>query len=87
MGLPADALIDNTGTIVAIKYGRHASDQWMVEELLALASETVNWPPPLPQDPHTAHEHTSTRVCEGRTCTGMTRHTGSSNSHRVFEQL
>ncbi len=36
-GLPADFLVDHTGRIVAAKYGRSASDQWSVDELLTLA--------------------------------------------------
>ncbi len=37
LGLPADFLIDGDGTIVAVKYGAHADDQWSIEELLAHA--------------------------------------------------
>lgn len=37
LGLPADFLIDPQGRILALKYGRHADDQWSVDELLALA--------------------------------------------------
>ena len=33
-GLPADFLIAPDGRIVALKYGRHANDQWSVDELL-----------------------------------------------------
>lgn len=33
-GLPADLLIAPDGRVVAVKYGRHAYDQWSVEELL-----------------------------------------------------
>jgi peroxiredoxin len=36
LGLPADFLIDPDGTIVAAHYGRHADDQWSVDELLDL---------------------------------------------------
>ncbi|MGH2968080.1 MAG: peroxiredoxin-like family protein [Solirubrobacteraceae bacterium] len=39
LGLPADFLIASDGTVLASKYGRHAFDQWTVDELLALASE------------------------------------------------
>jgi hypothetical protein len=35
-GLPADFLIDPQGTIVDLHYGKHADDQWSVDELLAL---------------------------------------------------
>jgi peroxiredoxin len=34
LGLPADFLIDADGTLVARRYGRHADDQWSVDELL-----------------------------------------------------
>jgi len=34
LGLPADFLIARDGRIVALKYGRHAYDQWTVAELL-----------------------------------------------------
>lgn len=37
LGLPADFLINAEGKIVASHYGRHAYDQWSVDELLALA--------------------------------------------------
>jgi peroxiredoxin len=37
LGLPADILLDQTGTIVAVKYGSHAYDQWEVSELLEKA--------------------------------------------------
>lgn len=36
LGLPADFLIDADGTVVAAHYGRHADDQWSVDELLAI---------------------------------------------------
>jgi AhpC/TSA antioxidant enzyme len=36
--LPADILIDHAGTVLACRYGRHAYDQWSVDELLALAA-------------------------------------------------
>jgi AhpC/TSA antioxidant enzyme len=38
LGLPADILIDRAGIVLACKYGRHAYDQWSVDELLALAA-------------------------------------------------
>jgi peroxiredoxin len=38
-GLPADFLIDSDGRIVSRHYGRHAGDQWSVDELLAHARE------------------------------------------------
>lgn len=34
MGLPADILIGRDGTVIAAKYGKHAGDQWSVDELL-----------------------------------------------------
>ena len=37
LGLPADFLIRNDGKIVAAHYGKHANDQWSVDELLTLA--------------------------------------------------
>ena len=36
-GLPADFLIASDGSVIAVKYGQHANDQWSVGELLALA--------------------------------------------------
>lgn len=36
--LPADFLIDADGVIVAAHYGRHADDQWSLDEVLALAT-------------------------------------------------
>jgi peroxiredoxin len=36
LGLPADFLIEPDGRVRAAKYGRHAYDQWSVDELLAL---------------------------------------------------
>jgi hypothetical protein len=37
LGLPAEFLIGPNGRILALKYGKHAYDQWSVEELLELA--------------------------------------------------
>jgi peroxiredoxin len=37
LGLPADFLIGPDGKIKASHYGRHAFDQWEVDEVLALA--------------------------------------------------
>lgn len=34
LGLPADFLLDPDGTVVAVHYGRHADDQWSVDQLL-----------------------------------------------------
>jgi len=39
LGLPADLLISPEGKVVASHYGRHAYDQWSVDELLALAKQ------------------------------------------------
>jgi hypothetical protein len=36
-GLPADFLIDPSGTVIARRYGEHADDQWSADELLAHA--------------------------------------------------
>ncbi|GAA3467819.1 peroxiredoxin-like family protein [Nonomuraea roseola] len=38
LGLPADFLIDPDGQILSHRYGRHAGDQWEVDELLLLAA-------------------------------------------------
>lgn len=37
-GLPADFLIDAAGRLVAVHHGKHADDQWEVDEVLALAA-------------------------------------------------
>ncbi|MCV7154739.1 peroxiredoxin-like family protein [Mycolicibacterium pyrenivorans] len=37
LGLPADFLVGSDGRVVAAKYGRHADDQWSVDELLTHA--------------------------------------------------
>jgi hypothetical protein len=37
LGLPADFLIAPDGRLLAVKYGRHAYDQWPLEEVLRLA--------------------------------------------------
>lgn len=37
LGLPADFLIAPDGTIKAAHYGKHADDQWTVDEVLTLA--------------------------------------------------
>lgn len=48
LGLPADFLIDQTGTIVAAKYGTHAYDQWSLEELIQHCEQaTLNEDTPL----------------------------------------
>ncbi len=36
-GLPAEFLIDRDGTVIHAKYGKHAGDQWSVDELLEYA--------------------------------------------------
>ena len=33
-GLPADILVASDGTVLAVKYGAHAYDQWSVDEIL-----------------------------------------------------
>jgi hypothetical protein len=38
LGLPADFLIGADGTLLAAHYGRHAYDQWTVDEVLTLAA-------------------------------------------------
>ncbi|WP_396904897.1 peroxiredoxin-like family protein [Mycolicibacterium phlei] len=38
LGLPADFLIAPDGTVLAARYGRHADDQWSVDEVLAHAA-------------------------------------------------
>ncbi|WP_197506924.1 hypothetical protein [Mycobacterium sp. 852002-50816_SCH5313054-b] len=35
--MPADVLIDADGRVAAVKYGKHAYDQWSVDDLLAMA--------------------------------------------------
>ena len=40
-GLPAEFLIAADGLIKAVKYGRHAYDQWSVEEMLELARQSA----------------------------------------------
>jgi hypothetical protein len=40
LGLPADFLVDPAGRVVAVRYGRHANDQWSVDELLAHAGNS-----------------------------------------------
>lgn len=37
LGLPADFLIGSDGVVAASKYGKHAGDQWEVDNVLALA--------------------------------------------------
>ncbi len=38
IGLPADFLVDREGTLLAVHYGKHADDQWSLDELLKLAA-------------------------------------------------
>jgi peroxiredoxin len=42
LGLPADFLIDPAGRLVAVHYGRHANDQWSVDELIQLAMPALS---------------------------------------------
>ena len=37
LGMPADFLIDSKGTILDLKYGSYADDQWTVDEILSKA--------------------------------------------------
>jgi len=37
LGLPADFLVDSKGKVVASHYGKHAYDQWTVDQLLSFA--------------------------------------------------
>jgi peroxiredoxin len=41
LGLPADFLVDSQGAVIAAKYGKHANDQWSVDELLAHARDAA----------------------------------------------
>jgi peroxiredoxin len=41
LGLPADFLVDSQGAVIAAKYGKHANDQWSVDELLSLARDSA----------------------------------------------
>ena len=36
LGLPADFLLNDKGKILEVKYGKHADDQWEIDELLDL---------------------------------------------------
>lgn len=40
LGLPADFLITPDGTVNAARYGKHAYDQWSVDDVLAKVSDT-----------------------------------------------
>ena len=40
LGLPADFLIGPDGVVKASHYGKHAYDQWTVDQVMALAQET-----------------------------------------------
>jgi hypothetical protein len=44
LGLPADFLIGPDGRTLARKYGRHAYDQWSVDELIQLSRSPVGGP-------------------------------------------
>ena len=39
LGLPADILLGSDGKVVASHYGKHAYDQWSVDEMLALVKK------------------------------------------------
>jgi len=38
LGLPADFLLDDKGVVVAVHYGKHAYDQWTVDQLINLVA-------------------------------------------------
>lgn len=40
LGLPADFLLTPDGRVAAAKYGKHANDQWSVDEMLAIARDS-----------------------------------------------
>jgi hypothetical protein len=42
LGLPADLLIDPAGRVVALRFGRHADDQWSVDDLLPEAARATS---------------------------------------------
>ena len=44
LGLPADILVGSDGTVLAVKYGEHAFDQWSVDEILGHAAVTATSP-------------------------------------------
>lgn len=37
LGKPADFLISPQGSVLAVKYGRHADDQWSVDDIIGMA--------------------------------------------------
>ncbi|HMK04825.1 MAG TPA: redoxin domain-containing protein [Ferruginibacter sp.] len=39
-GVPSDFLLDETGNIKALKYGKHYGDSWTVEEVLNMAGRS-----------------------------------------------
>lgn len=39
LGFPADFLISREGEVIALKYGKHADDQWLVDEVLSLVRQ------------------------------------------------
>lgn len=43
-GLPVDLLLAPSGEVLAVHHGRHADDQWSVDELLAIAAEATARP-------------------------------------------
>jgi hypothetical protein len=43
-GLPADILVDTSGTILAVHYGAHADDQWTVEQVMLLCTHRASVP-------------------------------------------
>jgi peroxiredoxin len=47
-GLPADILINPSGTIIAVHYGKHADDQWSLDEVISLNLAAAQQANPLP---------------------------------------
>jgi peroxiredoxin len=51
-GLPADFLVGRDGRVIACKYGKHADDQWSVDDLLALVRPLAGRRPSPAANPH-----------------------------------
>lgn len=43
-GLPADFFVTTDGVLEAVHYGKHADDQWSVDDVLALANSSIESP-------------------------------------------
>jgi peroxiredoxin len=41
-GLPADILLDQGGTVVAVKYGKDAYDQWSADDLIEIVTNRLD---------------------------------------------